>query len=204
MINDKVLIASSNKGKLREFGNMLGELGISVVSQGELGISDAVEDGISFVENAIKKARHACKESGLPAIADDSGLAVPALGGQPGIYSARYGGEHGNDKANNARLLQEMQTLRGTERNACFHCVLVFMLHSEDPTPVICHGRWEGRILDAERGSEGFGYDPLFFVESDQCSAAELSKERKAVLSHRGQALRALLQQLQSHVSTAL
>lgn len=198
MISDKVLIASSNKGKLKEFSNMLGELGVSIVSQEQLGISDAVEDGLSFVENALKKARHACQQSGLAAIADDSGLAVPALNGEPGIYSARYGGAHGNDKANNDKLLHEMQTLDDAQRLAYFHCVLVYMQHPEDPTPIICHGRWQGTILRSPQGEQGFGYDPLFYVAEEQCSAAELSRERKAQLSHRGQALRALLKQLQS------
>lgn len=198
MSQKQILIASSNKGKLREFSSMLNALHIEVVSQADLGIGDAVEDGQSFIENAIKKARHACKQSGLSAIADDSGLSVPALNGQPGIHSARFSGEHGNDTANNAKLLAEMQDLAGDKRLAHFHCVLVYMRDAEDPTPLVCHGQWQGRILNTPAGNEGFGYDPLFFVDSENCTAAELSRDKKSQLSHRGQALRELLIKLKA------
>lgn len=192
----RILLASSNAGKLRELQSMLESTNINVLPQSELGIQDAVEDGLSFVENAIIKARHASSESGLPAIADDSGLVVAALHGAPGIYSARYAGEHASSADNNEKLLRAMQGVTGRQRRACFRCVLVFIRHAQDPTPVICQGSWRGEILQAPRGAGGFGYDPLFFVPSHDCSSAELPRDVKNKISHRGQAIRQLIEAL--------
>ncbi len=191
----KVVLASNNKGKLRELGELLAGHDLEIVPQGEFDIPEAVEDGLSFVENALIKARHASRLSGLPAIADDSGLEVDALRGQPGIHSARYAGEDG-DAANNRKLLEALAGVPEARRSARFQCVMVFMRHAEDPTPLICQGTWEGRILEAPRGDNGFGYDPLFWVESEQASAAELPAEVKNAQSHRGQALRCLVEKL--------
>ncbi len=191
-----ILIASANPGKLREFERIFSRIDVHCIPQSEFEIDEAVEDGLSFVENAIIKARHAAKQSGLPALADDSGLEVPALNGAPGIYSARYAGVDANDESNNALLLRNMRDLKGDERRACFQCVLVLMRHDLDPTPLICQGTWWGRILDTPRGDQGFGYDPLFYVEQEQCSSAELTRDRKNKISHRGQALQMLIDQL--------
>jgi len=192
----KVVLASNNKGKLRELGELLAEQDIQVVPQREFDIPDAVEDGLSFVENAIIKARHASALSGLPAIADDSGLEVDALQGEPGIRSARYAGDDAEDADNNRKLLAALADNSGADRRARFQCVMVYMRHSKDPTPLICQGTWEGRILDKPRGDNGFGYDPLFWVPGEQASAAELPAEIKNAQSHRGQALRCLLHKL--------
>lgn len=192
MSEQRVVLASNNKGKLRELGELLAGHHTQIVLQGELNIPDAVEDGLSFVENAIKKARHAARLSGLPAIADDSGLEVDALNGAPGIYSARYAGG-GGDAANNAKLLQELVDVPEDRRSARFQCVMVYMRHAEDPTPLICQGTWEGVILREPQGDNGFGYDPLFFVPGEASTAAELPAEVKNAQSHRGQALRALV-----------
>ncbi|MDT8428703.1 MAG: RdgB/HAM1 family non-canonical purine NTP pyrophosphatase [Pseudomonadales bacterium] len=192
-MSQKIVLASSNKGKLREFQQMLGSEMIEFVSQGTLGVSDAEETGLSFVENAIIKARHACAATGLPAMADDSGLEVDALQGQPGIYSARYAGPKASDEDNNQRLLAELEATGTTDRSARFQCVIVFMRHPFDPTPIICQGSWSGEILLAPRGNSGFGYDPLFLVPEQGCSSAELALASKNQLSHRGQALRQLL-----------
>ncbi|KZZ02042.1 non-canonical purine NTP pyrophosphatase, partial [Oleibacter sp. HI0075] len=161
------------------------------IPQTELDVSDADETGLSFVENAIIKARHACQVTGLPALADDSGIEIDALDGAPGIYSARYSGE--GDQANNAKVLENMKGIPEAQRTARFQCVLVYMRHAEDPTPQVFQGAWEGIILTEPSGTEGFGYDPIFYVPSEQCSAAELSRERKNKLSHRGQAIQQLL-----------
>ncbi|RYZ96857.1 MAG: RdgB/HAM1 family non-canonical purine NTP pyrophosphatase, partial [Moraxellaceae bacterium] len=150
----------------------------------------------TFVENAILKARYACEHTGLPAIADDSGIEVDALNGRPGIYSARYAGTDANDEANNAKLLRELQSLPTERRTARYHAVLAFMRHAEDPTPILCHGTWEGIILSEPRGSNGFGYDPLFFVPTHNCAAAELDKAEKNKISHRGKAMQQLLERL--------
>ncbi|WP_298633206.1 RdgB/HAM1 family non-canonical purine NTP pyrophosphatase [uncultured Umboniibacter sp.] len=192
----KLVLASSNQGKLAELNRQLEHRGITVISQGELNIPDAVEDGLSFVENAIKKARHAAKLSGLPALADDSGIAVDALGGKPGIYSARYADNQG-DEANNRKLLLAMADK--TQRSARFHCCLVLMRHAEDPTPVICNGVWEGRILTAPQGRNGFGYDPVFLPSGSDRAAAEYSSEEKMTTSHRAQALALLNDFLNTH-----
>ncbi len=192
----RIVLATGNAGKLKEIREMLAGLDLEVTSQRELGIADAEETGLSFVENALLKARHAAAASGLPAIADDSGLEVDALKGQPGIYSARYAGPQASDADNNRKLLQALRGLPSEKRTARFLCLMVYLRHAQDPVPVICQGSWEGRILEAPRGANGFGYDPLFFVPSERCSSAELPPARKNLLSHRGQALRLLLERL--------
>ncbi|NHC03655.1 RdgB/HAM1 family non-canonical purine NTP pyrophosphatase [Acinetobacter sp. 187] len=188
-----LVLASNNKGKIAEFEKLFAELNlpVEVVAQGQLNIEDAIEDGLSFVENAIIKARHASRISGKPAIADDSGLCVPALGGAPGIYSARFAGEHGNDAANNAKLLADLKPLRkdGEVIEGMFVCVLALVQHAEDPLPQIFQGIWSGEILAQARGENGFGYDPLFWVKELNVSSAELTKEEKNKISHRGQAM---------------
>ena len=192
----QVVLASSNVGKLRELQAMLAGSDIKVVPQSELGITDAVEDELTFVENALIKARHASQQSGMPAIADDSGLVVAALQGAPGIYSARYAGEDASDNDNNEKLLQAMQDLKGEQRAAYFRCSLVFMRDAQDPVPIICEGSWPGEILSAKQGADGFGYDPLFFVTEHGCSSAELPRDLKNKISHRGQALQQLTKAL--------
>ena len=191
-----IVLASNNAGKVREINQLLAPADIGVRPQGELSIDEADETGLSFVENAIIKARHAAQASGLPAIADDSGLEVDALNGAPGIYSARYAGVNANDRANCDKLLAALGGLPETERSARFQCVMVYLRHATDPTPLICQGTWEGRILDAPRGDNGFGYDPVFYVPDQQRSAAELDASTKNALSHRGQALQQLVQRL--------
>ena len=178
MIN-KIVLASGNKGKLREFNQVLGEMDVEVVPQSDFNVSDADETGLSFVENAIIKARHAAQVTGLPALADDSGLEVDALQGAPGIYSARFAGAGANDSDNNAKLLELLKDLPEEKRTARFRCLLVFMRHAEDPTPLICQGTWEGRILLEARGDNGFGYDPLFLVPELDKASAELPPEQK-------------------------
>ena len=192
----RIVLASGNAGKIRELTELLAPLGVSIVSQRELGVEDADETGLSFVENAILKARHAARLTGLPALADDSGLEVDALHGAPGIYSARYAGLPSDDAANNAKLLDALRMVPDAERGARFCCLLAFVLHADDPTPLIAEGYWNGRILREPRGSNGFGYDPLFWLAETQCASAELSKDEKGRRSHRGQALRALLEKL--------
>ncbi|WP_372403551.1 RdgB/HAM1 family non-canonical purine NTP pyrophosphatase [Acinetobacter piscicola] len=188
-----LVLASNNKGKIAEFEKMFAELNlpVEVIPQGKLNIEDAVEDGLSFIENAIIKARHASRISGKPAIADDSGICVPMLGGAPGIYSARYAGEHGDDAANNKQLLENLKPLRrdGNTIEAMFVCVLALVQHADDPLPQIFQGIWQGEVLDAPRGANGFGYDPLFWLPELQISSAEMSKEEKNKISHRGQAM---------------
>jgi XTP/dITP diphosphohydrolase len=193
---EKIVLASNNAGKVREINQLLAEEQITVVAQKEFNIPDAIEDGLSFVENAIKKARHASSLSGLPAIADDSGIEVDALNGAPGIYSARFAGPSATDQANLEKLLSHLKETPEDQRGARFQCLLVYMRHSEDPTPIICQGTWEGRILHQPRGENGFGYDPIFYVPTHECSSAELEPEVKNSLSHRGQALKILLQAL--------
>lgn len=191
----EIVLASGNKGKLREFSAMFAthfaDQNITLIPQTELGVSDADETGLSFVENAIIKARHACAVTGKPALADDSGIEVDTLDGAPGIYSARYSGA--GDQANNEKLLQALKDTPAEQRTARFQCVLVYMRHEKDPTPQVFQGSWEGQILPEPSGTEGFGYDPVFFVPSEGVSAAELSKEHKNTLSHRGQAIQQLL-----------
>lgn len=189
----KIVLASGNAGKLREFQQMLGGADIEFVTQRALGVGDADETGLSFVENAILKARHASALTGLPALADDSGIEVDALNGQPGIYSARYAGVGANDQQNNDKLLAELAATSIDKRSARFQCVIVFMRHATDPMPFISQGTWEGRILFSPSGANGFGYDPLFFVPTHSCASAELDPAIKNSISHRGQALRQLL-----------
>lgn len=196
------VLASNNKGKLAEFKRLFAaaDLDVTIVPQGQLDIDDAIEDGLSFVENAIIKARHASRASNLPAIADDSGLCVPILGNAPGIYSARYAGEHGNDAKNNAKLIADLQPIRAaspdTPIKGMFVCVLAMVRHADDPLPIIAQGLWHGEILQTAQGDGGFGYDPLFWLPELQTTAASLSAADKNSISHRGQAIRQLLAQL--------
>jgi XTP/dITP diphosphohydrolase len=193
-MSKKIVLASSNAGKIREINHLLSSYGIEVVPQTQFNVPDAVEDGLSFVENAIIKARHAAKLSGLPAIADDSGIEVDALNHAPGIYSARYSGE--GDAKNNEKMLRELNGVPDEKRAARYQCVMVFMRDGNDPMPVIAQGTLEGRILTAPRGTGGFGYDPLFWLPEHNCAAAELTLDEKNKISHRAQALNALLAQL--------
>ncbi|MBE95791.1 RdgB/HAM1 family non-canonical purine NTP pyrophosphatase [Marinobacter sp.] len=192
----RLVIASNNKGKIAELTDLLGPLGLTPVAQGELGVGEAEEPAVTFVENAILKARHAARITGLPALADDSGLAVDALGGAPGVRSARYAGDTASDADNVRALLDALKDVPEARRTAQFHCVLVYLRHADDPTPVICHGRWPGSILPEPRGEGGFGYDPVFLVPETGTSAAELPRAEKGRISHRGRALVLLLDQL--------
>lgn len=192
----KLVLATSNAGKLAELRPLLAEAGYELVAQGDLGVGDAVEDGRTFLENALIKARHASEATGLPAMADDSGLVVDALGGAPGLYSARYAGRHGDSAANNAKLLSELEGLVGARRRAHFYCVLVLLRHPDDPQPLVAEGVWPGLVLEAARGDGGFGYDPVFFVPAHGVSAAELEPHLKNRISHRGQALARLRERL--------
>ena len=193
---DKIVLASGNLGKLKEFKNIFSNQGMNVLPQSQFKIDDAEETGLTFVENAIIKARHAAKISGLPALADDSGLEVDALRGKPGIYSARFSGEDATDASNNEKLLQMMKNIPHDQRTARFHCVLVLLRHAEDPVPLIFQGRWEGQILLEPQGNNGFGYDPLFFALDQQCCSAELEPEVKNQVSHRGKAMQSLIRAL--------
>jgi XTP/dITP diphosphohydrolase len=191
-----VVLASGNSGKLRELTAMLEPLGWQVRPQSEWSVPEAVEDGLSFIENALIKARHAARHTGLPALGDDSGLVVDALDGAPGIYSARYAGPGADDAANNGKLLQALEGVPAARRTAHFYCAIAMVRHAADPAPMVAIGRWDGRILDAPTGAGGFGYDPLFRVETHGCSSAELPSAVKNSISHRGQALAALVRQL--------
>ncbi|EKO3409816.1 XTP/dITP diphosphatase [Vibrio fluvialis] len=193
----KIVLATGNQGKVREMADLLADFGFDVVAQSEFNVSEVAETGTTFIENAIIKARHAAKETGLPAIADDSGLEVDYLGGAPGVYSARYAGEDASDQQNLEKLLDAMKDVPEAQRSARFHCVLVLMRHENDPTPLVCHGKWEGRILTQAHGSNGFGYDPIFFVPEENCASAQLEPVRKKQLSHRGQALKKLFQAIE-------
>ncbi len=191
----KLVIASNNPGKLREFQFLLQPLGIEVLTQAELGIAEAEEPHVTFVENALAKARHVSRLSGLPALADDSGICVAALGGAPGVFSARFAGEPKSDQRNNEKLLRDMQGV--TDRRAHYYCVLVLLHHADDPQPLIAEGEWHGEIAREERGGGGFGYDPLFWLPELGKMSAELEREQKHAISHRGRALRVLLEKLQ-------
>lgn len=188
-----LVLASGNAGKLREFHQLLAPLEIAVLPQADFGVGDVEESGLTFVENALLKAREASRVSGLPALADDSGLEVDALNGQPGIYSARYAGEPKSDARNNAKLLEAMARVPPRARAARYWCVLVLLRHAEDPVPLIVQRSWEGEVLSEPRGDGGFGYDPLFWLPDQGRTAAELSAEEKNRLSHRGRALQALV-----------
>jgi XTP/dITP diphosphohydrolase len=192
----KIVLASGNQGKLAELNELLSDSGIELVAQSSLGVSDADETGLTFVENALLKARHAARLTGLPALADDSGICVDALDGAPGLYAARYAGVHGDSAANNAKLLHELAGVIDENRGAHFIAVLVLLRHAEDPAPLIAEGRWHGRILEAPQGAHGFGYDPLFLPDGHAQSAAQMDAALKNRLSHRGQALAALRAQL--------
>jgi len=192
----KLVLASGNAGKLREFREILAPQGFELIAQGELGIPDPDETGLSFVENALLKARHASKASGLPALADDSGLCVDALGGAPGLYSARYAGAHGDHAANIGKLLGELASRDDSERSAFFISVIALIRHPLDPAPLIAEGRWQGHILHAPRGGGGFGYDPVFLDPDSGLSAAELEPAQKHRISHRGRAVAELLSRL--------
>jgi XTP/dITP diphosphohydrolase len=193
---ERWVLASGNADKLAELRALLAELAIDLVAQSEFGISPAVEDGAAFVDNALIKARHAAAATHLAAIADDSGLTVDALSGAPGIHSARFAGAHGDDAANNALLLARLANVPASQRGATFHCCLVATRSIDDPAPIIAHGAWRGQILFKPRGQTGFGYDPLFWIAEENASAAELSPARKNALSHRGQAMRRLIEAL--------
>ena len=190
-----VVLASGNAGKLRELGQVLSPLGVTLAPQSQFDVPEVEETGLSFVENAIIKARAAAQHSGLPAIADDSGLEVDYLQGAPGIYSARYSGK--GDEANNAKLLRELGDIPWEQRSARFQCVLIYMRHALDPTPLVCQASWEGIILEAPRGNNGFGYDPLFYVPEHNCSSAELDPSLKNRISHRAKASAILFEALQ-------
>ena len=192
----KLVLASGNAGKLVELRDVLGARGFELVAQGKLGIDDIDETGTTFVENALLKARHAARVSGLPALADDSGLCVDGLGGAPGLRSARYAGPHGDAAANRAKLLDALAGQPEHARSAHFHCTVVMLQAADDPAPLIAEGRWHGRILDAPRGERGFGYDPLFLDPAHGLAAAEMDAALKNRISHRGRALAALLRLL--------
>lgn len=192
----KLVLASGNRGKLRELAHMLEPLHIDVVSQSDFDVEPVEETGLTFVENALLKAREACRVSGLPALGDDSGLVVDALDGRPGIYSARFAGDEASDVDNNDKLLAELADLPMERRSAHFHCCLVLLRHASDPAPIVAQGIWHGHILKAPRGEGGFGYDPLFHDRELGATAAELPMEEKARVSHRGRALADLVEQL--------
>ncbi|MGB0663304.1 MAG: XTP/dITP diphosphatase [Pontibacterium sp.] len=195
-----IVLASSNKGKIKELQARLDAFNITVTPQSDYNVSDADETGLTFVENAILKARHAAEITGLPALADDSGLEVDALKGAPGIYSARFSGEGATDAKNNEKLLTELKDVPAEQRTARFRCVLVFMRHATDPTPLICQGTWEGTIATEPQGENGFGYDPLFIVNDLNVCSAQLAPEEKNRVSHRGQALTAFSEQVASYL----
>lgn len=192
----QVVLASSNQGKVNELQELLKPYSLNIVPQSAFNIQSAEETGTTFVENAIIKARHAAKQTGLSAIADDSGLSVQALAGAPGVYSARYSAINATDDENNQKLLAALKDVPTSQRQACFHCVLVYMRHSDDPMPIICHGQWNGVISTELHGENGFGYDPLFIPDGYQQSSAELSPWQKNTISHRAIALKLLVQQL--------
>jgi len=193
-MTQRLILASNNQGKLKEFNELLSTVGFSVHAQGEYDVPEADEPFHTFVENALTKARHASRLTGLPALADDSGVCVNALGGAPGVYSARYAGEPKSDARNNEKLIADLAS--HADKSAYYYCVLVFVRHADDPQPVIADGRWNGEMIAAPRGAGGFGYDPHFYIPSLGKCVAELAPEEKNRLSHRGQALRALVEKL--------
>ncbi|MGD8784267.1 MAG: XTP/dITP diphosphatase [Thioalkalispiraceae bacterium] len=192
----KIVLASNNPGKVREINQLLNDLDIEVVAQSEFDVVEVEETGLTFVENAILKARNAAQHTGLPALADDSGIEVDALNGAPGIYSARFAGVGASDSENLEKLLTELQAIDNAPRTARFQCLMVLMKHANDPTPLICQGTWEGEIVDTPRGDNGFGYDPIFYVPTENCTSAQLPPDKKNALSHRGKALQCLLDKL--------
>lgn len=198
-MQQKIVLASNNPGKINEFTEMLASVDLAVHPQNEWQIPDADETGLTFLENAILKARHASSLTGLPAIADDSGLCVDALNGAPGIYSSRYGGPNADERTYTQKLLDDLKDIPEDKRSARFVCVLALLRHENDPQPLIAQATWEGSILTERRGSGGFGYDPVFFVPEEQCAAAELTPQRKHQLSHRGKALKQLIELIGHH-----
>jgi XTP/dITP diphosphohydrolase len=200
-VRDAVVLASNNAGKLRELRALLAEIGLELISQGELGVNAAEETGATFVENALLKARHAARDSGRAALADDSGLEVDWLHGAPGVHSARFAGADADDARNNQKLLELLRDVPAAQRSARFRCVLVYVDSATDPAPLICEGVWEGRILDQPCGVGGFGYDPLFLIPELGCTAAELAAAEKNSRSHRGRALRELLPKLRARIA---
>ncbi|MBP6533707.1 MAG: RdgB/HAM1 family non-canonical purine NTP pyrophosphatase [Arenimonas sp.] len=195
----KLVIATSNKGKLAEIQPIVREFGFEALPQSQFGFADAEESGLTFVENALLKARHACRQTGLPALADDSGIIIDALNGAPGLISAHYAGAHGDSTGNIAKVLAEMAALQNPVRTARFYCCMVLLEHADDPQPIIAEGIWHGDILPAPLGEHGFGYDPIFWDPIHQMSAAQMPAELKSKISHRGQALQQLQQKLQAH-----
>jgi XTP/dITP diphosphohydrolase len=195
-MRERIVLASNNAGKVREFNQLLTDSGIEVIPQSEFSVAEIEETGLTFVENALLKARNAAAHTGLPAVADDSGLEVDALQGAPGIYSARYAGAAASDQDNVQKLLDALKNVPEKKRSARFQCLMVYMRHARDPTPRIFQGTWEGQILYETRGDNGFGYDPVFYVPAQRCSSAQLSPEVKNSLSHRGQALKQLVRSM--------
>jgi XTP/dITP diphosphohydrolase len=195
-VTRELVLASDNQGKLKELTALLSDSGFGVVGQGDLGVTPAEETGETFVENAILKARNASRQTGRPAIADDSGIEVDALKGAPGVYSARFAGDHATDSDNVAKLLSQLADVQLEERKARFRCLMVYLRHADDPAPLICEGTWSGQITATPSGENGFGYDPVFWVPEENCTAAELGPARKNTLSHRARALRLLVDRL--------
>ncbi|MEM7206520.1 MAG: RdgB/HAM1 family non-canonical purine NTP pyrophosphatase [Pseudomonadota bacterium] len=198
----RVVLATGNAGKLREMRTLLAPLSMEVLPQSDFDTPEAIEDGLSFVENAIIKARNAAAHCDLPALADDSGLEVAALDGAPGIYSSRFAGENASDADNIEKLLHDLADLPAAKRTARFRCVMVYLRHAKDPSPVIAEGSWNGRILQSKEGDGGFGYDPVFYAPETDCAVATLSSEQKNALSHRGKASRAIVKKLQALANT--
>jgi XTP/dITP diphosphohydrolase len=196
MSNQTIVLATGNPGKVRELQELLADFDYEIRPQSDYATPEAIEDGLGFVENALIKARNASRHTGLPAIADDSGIAVDALNGAPGIYSARYAGTGASDEQNLQLLLDNMKDVEDPERAARFICLMVYVRHAEDPTPIICEGVWEGKLLHEPRGENGFGYDPVFFVAEKNCTSAQLAADEKNSMSHRGKALQCLVQRL--------
>ena len=200
----QLVLASDNQGKLRELINLLSDSGFSVVGQGALGVIPAEETGQTFVENAILKARNAARQTGHPAIADDSGIEVDALKGAPGVYSARFAGENATDSDNVAKLVSQLTKVQSEDRKARFRCLMVYLRRADDPAPLICEGTWSGKVTLTPSGENGFGYDPVFWVPDEGCTAAELNPARKNILSHRAQALKKLVTELTNRAGRAL
>ncbi len=197
MSESTIVLATGNAGKVRELQQLLVAGGLTVVPQSDYQVAEAIENGPGFIENALIKARNASKQTDLPAIADDSGIAVDALDGAPGVHSARYAGEYASDEDNLQKLLTNMENVTEENRAAHFICLMVYVRHAADPTPIICQGEWRGRVLREPMGDNGFGYDPIFYLPERGCTSAQLSSDEKNAVSHRGQALRCLVQRLQ-------
>ena len=192
----RIVLASNNSGKVREINAMFAGGDIEIVSQSEFNVPEADETGLTFVENAIQKARNACLHTNLPALADDSGIEIDALNGRPGIYSARYAGIDASDEDNLCKLMEEVKSLAEDQRLARFVCVMVFLRHADDPIPLVAEGVWEGIALTEARGENGFGYDPMFYLPAHKCTSAELDPDEKNRISHRGKALQLMLRKL--------